>query len=518
MSNLICPKTVVNDAQAMRSSVSGTADEWLSLALDSAKMCAYKWDLKTNVIIRSKHSSHSELIDPANDTWLYEEGLLNVFSEDREFVHKTIQQAVAERKDFHFEFRTEMQKVIRWFECRGHAVYSEAGEGLHILCVTQEITRRKEDELSLKNQKRQIELTKAQLDLTLAAAGMIALPDRRPNKTFKCGKVCTFFGIENHDQELNRDLLLNLIHPDDRERVRQEFASVGAHDNKIYIEGRVILPNGDTRWILIKGSHVIGEDGGSDYIILQDITNRKNVEELITKRSHELSLINEKLHRFSSMVAHDLKNPLTAISLALELIAKEKNLEGVVKRAKNAGGVASRMATLIDEILIFARSDENDKLLKVPVAFEPMLDLVKGNLAAAILASRSEIIIHRGVSEIYGSSSQILQLFQNLISNAIKFRSDDVPFIEISAKDRGREFLISVKDNGIGIGADQSQKIFEPFERLNSEREGTGLGLAISKKIVEQHGGKIWVESRPGVGTEFLFTLPKPLSQENIGK
>ncbi len=181
----------------------------------------------------------------------------------------------------------------------------------------------------------------------------------------------------------------------------------------------------------------------------------------------------------------------------------------MANKARKIKTAASRMATLIDEVLQFAKTNHDAHLPKENVSLNYLLEVVKDNLAAVISESHAQINVNQKLPEVTGSPSQLFQLLQNLISNALKFRSTRFPEVNISAKDQDTHYLISVKDNGIGFDSSLSHKLFEPFERLQSEVEGNGLGLSICKKIIEQHGGQIWVESEIGVGSQFSFTLSK---------
>jgi light-regulated signal transduction histidine kinase (bacteriophytochrome) len=145
-----------------------------------------------------------------------------------------------------------------------------------------------------------------------------------------------------------------------------------------------------------------------------------------------------------------------------------------------------------------------------PIDCETVIDRVVGNLEASIKGSGA-VVTHDSMPTVMADSSQIVQLFQNLIGNAIKYRNEEIPRVHISAKENGKNMIFSVNDNGLGIDPQYYERIFTIFQRLHGKKEysGTGIGLAICKKIVERHGGEIWVESQPGKGSTFYFTIPK---------
>lgn len=169
---------------------------------------------------------------------------------------------------------------------------------------------------------------------------------------------------------------------------------------------------------------------------------------------------------------------------------------------------AQRMQTLIHDLLAFSRVGRQGLTLK-NTDCNTVVEAVTRNLQAAIEESGA-VITHDGLPVLVADGSQLQQLFQNLIANGIKFRGSDKPVIALRAEQKPGEWLFTVSDNGIGIAPEDAQTVFVIFQRLHTRAEypGNGIGLSICKKIIEQHGGRIWVESRPGPGTTFKFTLP----------
>lgn len=167
------------------------------------------------------------------------------------------------------------------------------------------------------------------------------------------------------------------------------------------------------------------------------------------------------------------------------------------------------MSQLIEGILEYSRVGGPTPELK-PTQLQTVLDEVLQNLRSAIQESRANIQIDSPLPEIMGNHYQLVQLFQNLIGNSIKFRSQTAPYIQVLSEVSGSDLAVTIKDNGIGFPMQFSNQIFDVFKRLHTrdQYEGAGLGLSICKKIVERHSGKIWVESHPGQGTAFYFTLP----------
>ncbi len=356
-------------------------------------------------------------------------------------------------------------------------------------------------------------LTIENLKTALAAAGMVAIPGYTPEHKFRDPAVCRLIGIEDENSEINQEPFISRIHPEDRIRSEASFRSALLSGETVSDEFRVCLPGGRTRWILSKGIRMIADNRPRDYFILQDISERKLAEELLFRKTRELSLANEKLDRFSAIIAHDLKTPLTSIVMLTDLLGRAQSLEDVLEKSRSIKSVANRMSQLIDELLEFSKASSQAELPQERVSLLALIEGVKSNLAAAISDSHAKLEIETNLPEVHGSSSQLFQLLQNLISNALKYRADRAPVLRIGSREQSDHWCIWIKDNGIGLDLSQSENLFEPFQRFNTAVEGTGLGLAICKKIVERHGGRIWVESEVGVGSRFYFTLGKPATQ-----
>ncbi|CAG0941723.1 partial two-component system, chemotaxis family, sensor kinase Cph1, partial [Anaerolineae bacterium] len=169
---------------------------------------------------------------------------------------------------------------------------------------------------------------------------------------------------------------------------------------------------------------------------------------------------------------------------------------------------AHRMQTLINDLLMYSRVTTRGKEF-TPTDCESALDHARVNLQIAIEDNRA-IITYDPLPTVMADGGQLTQLFQNLIANAIKFRGAELPRIHVSARQDNQEWVLTVRDNGIGIDSQYRERVFEIFQRLHTRREypGTGIGLAICKKIAERHGGRIWFESEPGKGSTFYFTIP----------
>ncbi len=233
----------------------------------------------------------------------------------------------------------------------------------------------------------------------------------------------------------------------------------------------------------------------------------------LTEQAEELARSNRELAQFAFVSSHDLKEPTRMVSMYIQLLKAEYGdqldsqgksyLDFVIEGS-------TRMIRLIDDLLTYSRAGQGKGENHHTVDCTTVVKAAIENLSAAIAESRAEITIGT-LPNIQISEVQFLQVFQNLIENAIKFRGKNVPRIQIDAMEFQGEYQFRVRDNGIGIKSEYQSKIFEVFQRLHSREQfpGTGIGLAVCKKVIEVNGGKIWVESEQEEGATFVFTLPK---------
>ncbi len=279
---------------------------------------------------------------------------------------------------------------------------------------------------------------------------------------------------------------------------------------------RYLRRDGGELCIEINDSLVRNAAGGTTGIrtALLDITERRRMAEALECHAEKLARSNADMERFVYVASHDLQEPLRMVASFTQLLAKRysgKLDETADQYIEFAVDGAKRMQQLIVDLLAYSRV--NSKELNIRQAdSEALLASAMQNLRDAIEESGAFVECDQ-LPEVWVDKAQFIQLFQDLLGNAIKFRRKEAPLrIHISAKDTGAEWRFSVQDNGIGIDPRHSDRIFQIFQRLHTRAEypGTGIGLAVCQKIAERHGGEIWVESKPGVGSTFRFTIPKP--------
>ncbi|MGD0171844.1 MAG: PAS domain S-box protein [Halobacteriota archaeon] len=246
-------------------------------------------------------------------------------------------------------------------------------------------------------------------------------------------------------------------------------------------------------------------------IVARNITERKRMERQLDSTLADLKRSNAELEQFAYVTSHDLQEPLRMITSYIQLIEEDykgKLGAGADQYIAFAVEGAKRMHTLINDLLAYSRVGTRGEPF-VPTSMSGALSAAIANLEVAIEENQA-VVTHDRLPTVFGDESQLVQLFQNLLGNAIKFRSDDPPMIHVGVEETKDDWVFSVRDNGIGIDMKYAERIFAVFQRLHAREDypGTGIGLAVVKKIVERHGGRVWVESEPAKGSTFIFTLP----------
>jgi light-regulated signal transduction histidine kinase (bacteriophytochrome) len=230
------------------------------------------------------------------------------------------------------------------------------------------------------------------------------------------------------------------------------------------------------------------------------------------RQQEQLRRSNEELERFAYVASHDLQEPLRKVAGFTALLQKkyagqlDRDADEIIQYAVDG---ATRMQMLIKDILAYSRVGSKE-LQRVPVDARTVMELVVADLGEHVKETHARIDWGR-LPTVRADASQLRQVLQNLVENAIKYRHPRRrPSIQVTAVEESKEWHFQVKDNGIGIPVDKHEEIFGIFRRLHGQdRPGTGIGLAVAKKAIERHGGRIWVESKPGKGSTFHFTLPR---------
>lgn len=264
--------------------------------------------------------------------------------------------------------------------------------------------------------------------------------------------------------------------------------------------------------VLISVNPFLIEGPNTVCFFMTDLTKRKEAEQALKETLADLTRSNRDLEHFAYVASHDLQEPLRTVTGALEML--ERHNKGKLDERSDllihyAADGATKMKALVQDLLTYSRLTSG-RPPSEEINVRDILDKSIRNLRNLINEKGAEIICDE-MPVVHGDSTQLLQVFQNLIQNAVKFGPDESPKVHVSAQKNGNEWVFSVKDNGIGIPAEHFDRIFVIFQQLNKKGpfQGTGMGLAIVKKVIEGHLGRVWVESEVGVGSTFYFTIPQ---------
>jgi PAS domain S-box-containing protein len=341
--------------------------------------------------------------------------------------------------------------------------------------------------------------------------------------------LCTFFNqtwLRFTGRSLEREIgsgWAEGVHPEDLQSCMDVYLSAFVERREFQMEYRLRRADGVFRWVLDQARPWFGPTGAFGGFIgsCVDVTDLREARETLTRsnvelerrvraRTSELERSNTELDQFASVASHDLQEPLRMVASYTQLL--ERRLEGRLdvecqEFMRQIVSGAERMRAMVNDLLRYSRVGRGGAGLEA-IELGASLERVLANLRLAIEESGARVT-RDPLPRVRADAAQMTQLLQNLVGNAIKFRADRAPEIHVSAERAGPDWVIRVRDNGIGVDPSQHERIFKIFQRLHPARAypGTGMGLAICKKIVERHGGRVWVESEPGRGSVFTFTL-----------
>lgn len=426
----------------------------------------------------------------------------------------------AERARLGFERRKEGDTAARdyrvrrkdgaviWVSFTAAPMRDEAGNTIGVLAMCTDVTAKVQAADALRESEERQRLA--------TDAGKIGLWDWdiTNGRVVWSDRVYEFHGMERGSFGGSVEEFDRLIHKEDKARVSEAIARSLEANEPYQIEFRTVRPTGEVRWLATSG-RVIRDRSGKPVRMLGatlDTTDRQLAEEELRNANASLELANADLEQFAYAAAHDLREPVRNISLYAQLLERKygSKLDG---DARTYIGVtiesARRIQELIHDLLAYTRVVEGPEPGPAGTLANQVIRDVISDLQTSVETLHAQIVCEE-LPEVCVPAGQLTQIFRNLISNALKYRGADPPSIRISAEagDDGH-WVFTVRDNGIGVPADQHDRIFKVFRRLHGrEIPGTGIGLAICSRIIGHHGGRIWVESEPGCGAAFRFTLP----------
>ncbi len=411
-----------------------------------------------------------------------------------------------EHDRFALEYPCPGPRGQRWFV--GRVTRFPSDGRARVVVAHENITDRKQAEEALREEKDKL------AKITSSARDAIIMMDDEGKVAFWNEAAETIFGY-SAEEALGRELHPLLVPERFREAYRRGFAHFRTSGEGPAVGRTTELvgrrKGGEEFPIELSMSAVRLRGAWHAVGVVRDITDRKQAEEAVAAKAEELQRSNHELEQFAYVASHDLQEPLRMVRSYCQLLARryegqlDDDADEFIHYAVDGAG---RMQRIIEDLLQYSRVNTRGKPPK-PTDSEKVLEGVLSDLEAAVEESDAEVT-HDPLPAVMADEVQLGRLLRNLVGNAIKYRGEGPPRVHVSAERRNGDCLFAVRDNGIGIDPQYHDRIFVIFQRLGGrdDEAGTGIGLAVCKRIVERHGGRIWVESAEGQGSTFYFTMP----------
>jgi PAS domain S-box-containing protein len=495
-------------------------NERFLLAIKAASISVWEHDFFTDMIIIDDNFNHIYGSTQGNYQIEFRDFIKFIYPDDVEIVKINIEEAIKSNKNINFEFRIiRPDGNIRNISAYGKIVNDKTNKPVKFIGINMDISDLRNAELAIKESETKYRLI---ADYNYDWEFWLTKEKKFKYNSPSCERIS---GYKPIDFSNNPNLFTQIIHKEDLPIYEKHTESVVNGEKCFGIDYRIITHSGDIRWI----NHIcqIVLDKNGDNIGIRgsncDITSRKNAENQILELNTELKRHNVDKDRFISILGHDLKNTFNNILGLSEILTDEiesLNKDEIKDMAKNINKSAHITNKLLEDILLWARTQQGK------ISFNPQnlifTDICKDTVEALNPPAHSKnITINYSETDhliVFADADMLKTVMRNLISNAIKFTNNG-GVININAERNSENVTISVSDNGVGIEPDSLKKLFDISEVISTKgtakETGTGLGLLLCKEFVEKHGGKIWVESEVGNGSDFKFTLPISAEQAN---
>ncbi|MCU4742306.1 PAS domain S-box protein [Natronoglomus mannanivorans] len=487
----------------------------LEAATEAGAIGTWEWDIPADQFVTGASFARQFGVDPeaAREGVPLERITDSIHEADRDHVTEKIEAAMEDCGEYEAEYRVwNADGELRWVVARGHVECDAEGTPISFPGALADITDRKRAERALETQRRQLETVFRVLPVGVVVAeadGTIVKANETAAEIWG-GDVFDAANVADYDR-------YTAWWADTGDRVEPDEWTMA----QVLRDEEVTEPNvyeietvdGKRRVIMEHGMPVRDEYGDVSraVVTLTDISERREYQRKLEETISKLEESNERLEQFAYAASHDLQEPLRMVSSYLQLIDRRYSDafddDGQEFLAFAIDG-ADRMREMIEGLLEYSRIETRGEAFE-PVDLDAVLEDVLDDIQVKIGESDAEITAE-SLPQVRGDAGQLRQVFQNLLSNAITYSGDEPPRVHVSADRDGRQWTISVRDEGIGIDPSDADRIFEVFHRLHGREEysGAGIGLALCQRIVERHGGEIRVDSEPGEGATFSFTLP----------
>jgi PAS domain S-box-containing protein len=492
------------------------SEERLKLAQSAASIGMWDWDIvKATAICNDEYFQLHGLVRQEGQTApALEHWRSTVHPDDRARVEQESALALEGSDSTDSEYRIVHPDGVRWLIARARVHRNAAGEAVRMVGVSLDVTE-------YRNAQHALHESETRLNVALQAGRMGAWEwDIRGNRIMWSPQLEEIHGLPAGGfggtfEDFQRD-----IHPDHKSHVLSEIAQAVADRRNYQVEYVIIPPDGRHVWVEARGQMMTDENGEPVRLVgvCMDVTRRKEVETELRQKADELARSNEDLQQFTYVASHDLQEPLRMIASYMQLLSRRysgKLDDTADEYIHYAVDGVKRMQKLIRDLLGYSRVIHTELDASNASDLNDVLREALSNLQPRI-AESGAVISSGELPVIACDRDQFVQVFQNLIGNAMKYRCAGIPRISINAEQSEDGWIVRVRDNGIGIAPQYHQSIFAPFKRLHGrEYPGTGVGLAICKRVIERHGGSIWVTSALGEGSEFCFSLPRQRASES---
>ncbi|WP_306052001.1 PAS domain-containing sensor histidine kinase [Natronococcus wangiae] len=493
----------------------------LEAAIEAGAVGTWEWKIPEDQMITGETFARTFDVDPnaAREGVSSDRFLTSIYEEDRSRIEEKIDDALESCGEYEAEYRVwNADDELRWIVSRGRVECNEDGSPVRFTGAVTDITERKRAELQLERNNEQLETLFEILPVGVVVAdedgGLVEANNAA--KEIWGGDVLEGDSLDDYNE-------FPVTWVDTGEPVeRNEWTIARLLRGEEVTDPRIFeieATDGVRRILSVKGMPIRNERGKVTRAVLtlSDITERREYQRKLEETIERLETSNERLEHFAYAASHDLQEPLRMVSSYLQLIenrygdALDEEGEEFLEFAIDG---ADRMRNMIDGLLTYSRIETRGDPFE-PTDLEDVVDDVLTDIQLQLAESNTDVSVGK-LPRVNGDANQLRQLFQNLLSNAIEYSGDGPPTIRVDSEQRDGKWIVSVHDEGIGIEPDEQERVFEVFQRLHSreEHKGTGIGLALCQRIVERHGGEIWVESEPNEGATFSFTLPTVTDHE----
>tara|TARA_R110002073_G_scaffold67393_3_gene167984 strand:+ start:6115 stop:8154 length:2040 start_codon:yes stop_codon:yes gene_type:complete len=486
------------------------AEGRFDLAVRGSGVGLWEWNVRDNAVYWAPRCYQLLGMDPA-----LHEPKLSDFKElqhpdERDALEAAIEQHIKHRTPYTIEHRIRHSDGhYIWAQSRGQAVWDRSGMAVRMAGSFEDISERKRAEEAAHRSEERYELA-------VRGTGVGVWDwDVSTGTVFWSEQLKRMLAPGVPEPELSIEAFAARIHDDDRERVLEALQQHLNHRAEYRAEYRSRLPDGNFIWVHSRGQAVWDDNGEPVRMAgsCHDITERKEAEVRMAQQADELLRTNRELEQYASIASHDLQEPLRKITSFGELLVRDYSdrldERGRLLVDRMVDG-AQRLRQLIEDLLSYSRSS-NDRMRFADVPLADLLAEASNEFelaiaeAGAIITCESDIVLR-------GDELLLRQMFRNLLGNSLKYRGDAPPHVRVAAAKTEDELQwhLTIRDNGIGFSGRHAERVFEMFKRLHPRDAypGTGIGLALCQRVVERHGGRIWVESKLGAGSCFHIELP----------